>query len=67
MILSFETPNDPDQWLAAFAEPQRLTLSRVRCIAWFSLPLDFIPGIAKPKDPERCGEQPAPRRDLQAR
>jgi hypothetical protein len=27
MILSFETPNDPDQWLAALREPHHPILS----------------------------------------
>jgi hypothetical protein len=35
--------------------------------AWFAMPLEFIPEIARKKDPERCGGQQAPLHDLRAR
>jgi hypothetical protein len=40
---------------------------RVCSSAWFATLLEFIPVIARKRDPEHRGGQPAPRHDLRAR
>jgi hypothetical protein len=47
--------------------PHRRTLSRACSNAWFATHLEFIPVIARKRDPEHRGGQPAPRHDLRAR
>lgn len=36
------TPNDSDQLLATLGFPSGTTLSRVRCITWFDMPLELV-------------------------